>query len=167
VIERSGDMTLATTISLASLRGPVPLAKTLAAVDLLSGGRLVAGVGPESSKRDYDALGVSYKDRWKRFDEAVMIMRAQLRDEPVPISQTTSRCQTHRSRQHHEERTASLSGSEAGGPPPGFGASPGSVTGGWLPDTTRRPKSSRPPAGRWPSSLPAKGRALPSSRTPW
>jgi alkanesulfonate monooxygenase SsuD/methylene tetrahydromethanopterin reductase-like flavin-dependent oxidoreductase (luciferase family) len=43
VIERSGDMTLATTISLVSLRGPVPLAKTLAALDLLSGGRLVAG----------------------------------------------------------------------------------------------------------------------------
>jgi Luciferase-like monooxygenase len=37
VIERSGDMTLATTISLVSLRGPVPLAKTLAALDLLSG----------------------------------------------------------------------------------------------------------------------------------
>lgn len=84
VIERSGDMTLATTISLASLRGPVPLAKTLAALDLLSGGRLVAGVGPGSSKRDYDALGISFEDRWKRFDEAVMILRALLRDEPVP-----------------------------------------------------------------------------------
>jgi alkanesulfonate monooxygenase SsuD/methylene tetrahydromethanopterin reductase-like flavin-dependent oxidoreductase (luciferase family) len=83
-IERSGDMTLATTISLASLRGPVPLAKTLAAVDLLSGGRLVAGVGPGSSKRDYDALGVSFEHRWKRFDEAVMILRALLRNEPVP-----------------------------------------------------------------------------------
>jgi len=85
VIERSGDMTLATTISLASLRGPVPLAKTLAALDLLSGGRLVAGVGPGSSKRDYDALGISFEDRWKRFDEAVMILRALLRDEPVPV----------------------------------------------------------------------------------
>jgi alkanesulfonate monooxygenase SsuD/methylene tetrahydromethanopterin reductase-like flavin-dependent oxidoreductase (luciferase family) len=77
-------MTLATTISLASLRGPVPLAKTLAALELLSGGRLVAGVGPGSSKRGYDALGISFEDRWKRFDEAVMILRALLRDEPVP-----------------------------------------------------------------------------------
>ena len=83
VIERSGEMTLATTISLASLRGPVPLAKTLAALDVLSGGRLVAGVGPGSSKRDYDALDVSFDDRWKRFDEAVMIVRALLRNEPV------------------------------------------------------------------------------------
>src|SRR4051812_7113256 len=46
IVERSGDMTLATTISLASLRGPVALAKALAAIDVLSGGRLIAGVGP-------------------------------------------------------------------------------------------------------------------------
>ena len=83
-IERSGEMTLATTISLAALRGPVPLAKTLAALDLLSGGRVVAGVGPGSSKRDYDALGISFDDRWKRFDEAVRILRALLHSEPAP-----------------------------------------------------------------------------------
>src|SRR3982750_852837 len=54
-IERSGDMELATTIALVSLRGPVALAKTLAALDVLSGGRVVAGVGPGSSERDYAA----------------------------------------------------------------------------------------------------------------
>jgi alkanesulfonate monooxygenase SsuD/methylene tetrahydromethanopterin reductase-like flavin-dependent oxidoreductase (luciferase family) len=84
VIDRSGDMTLATTISLAALRGPVPLAKTFAALDLLSGGRLVAGIGPGSSARDYDALGISFEHRWERFDEAVMVLRALLRDEPLP-----------------------------------------------------------------------------------
>jgi alkanesulfonate monooxygenase SsuD/methylene tetrahydromethanopterin reductase-like flavin-dependent oxidoreductase (luciferase family) len=84
VIERSGEMALATTISLAALRGPIPLARTLAALDILSQGRLVAGVGPGSSKRDYDALGVSFEDRWQRFDEAVIILRALLRDERPP-----------------------------------------------------------------------------------
>jgi len=84
VVERSGEMTLATTISLASLRGPVPLAKALGALDVLSGGRLVAGVGPGSSKRDYDAVGVSFDERWKRFDESVTILRALLRGEPRP-----------------------------------------------------------------------------------
>ena len=49
VIERSGEMALATTVSLPVLRGPVPLAKALAAIDVLSEGRLVAGVGPGSS----------------------------------------------------------------------------------------------------------------------
>src|SRR3954468_6794778 len=48
VIERSGDMELATTLALVTLRGPVPLAKALAALDLLSGGRMLAGVGPGS-----------------------------------------------------------------------------------------------------------------------
>ena len=84
VIDRSGEMTLATTISLASLRGPVPLAKALAALDVLSGGRLVAGVGPGSSERDYDAVGMPFDDRWKRFDEAVTILRALLGQERAP-----------------------------------------------------------------------------------
>jgi alkanesulfonate monooxygenase SsuD/methylene tetrahydromethanopterin reductase-like flavin-dependent oxidoreductase (luciferase family) len=84
VLERSGAMTLATTISLASLRGPVPLAKALVALDVLSGGRLVAGVGPGSSRRDYDAVGVPFEDRWKRFDESVTILRALLRGEAGP-----------------------------------------------------------------------------------
>jgi alkanesulfonate monooxygenase SsuD/methylene tetrahydromethanopterin reductase-like flavin-dependent oxidoreductase (luciferase family) len=83
-IERSGPMTLATTISLAGLRGPVPLAKTLAAIDILSEGRLIAGVGPGSSARDFDAVGVEFEERWKRFEEAVVVLRALLRGEVAP-----------------------------------------------------------------------------------
>ena len=77
-------MELATTVALVALRGPVPLAKTLAALDLLSDGRVVAGVGPGSSERDYDAVGVPYEERWERFDEAVAILRSLLRDDPPP-----------------------------------------------------------------------------------
>jgi len=84
VIERTGGMTLATTVSLAVLRGPVPLAKTLAALDVLSEGRLIAALGPGSSKRDYDALGVSFDERWKRFDEAIAMLRALLERKPCP-----------------------------------------------------------------------------------
>lgn len=81
VLERTGAMTVATTITLAVLRGPVPLAKTLAALDLISGGRLVAALGPGSSKRDYDALGIPFDERWKRLDEAVIVLRELLRGE--------------------------------------------------------------------------------------
>jgi alkanesulfonate monooxygenase SsuD/methylene tetrahydromethanopterin reductase-like flavin-dependent oxidoreductase (luciferase family) len=77
-VERSGSMELATTVSLVSLRGPVQLAKTLAALDVLSDGRVVAGVGPGSSQRDYDLVGVPFDDRWRRFDEAVAELRALL-----------------------------------------------------------------------------------------
>ena len=84
MIERSGEMTLATTVSLAVLRGPIPLAKALAAIDVLSEGRLVAALGPGSSERDYALLGVPFAERWKRFDEAVAVLRALLRSEPMP-----------------------------------------------------------------------------------
>jgi alkanesulfonate monooxygenase SsuD/methylene tetrahydromethanopterin reductase-like flavin-dependent oxidoreductase (luciferase family) len=84
VLERSGDLTLATTISLVALRGPVPLAKTLVALDVLSDGRLIAGLGPGSSQRDYDAVGVPFEERWSRFEEAVTILRALLGRAPAP-----------------------------------------------------------------------------------
>jgi alkanesulfonate monooxygenase SsuD/methylene tetrahydromethanopterin reductase-like flavin-dependent oxidoreductase (luciferase family) len=82
MVERSGQMTLATTASLAVLRGPVALAKTLGALDVLSGGRLIATLAPGSSKRDYEALGVSFDERWKRFEEAIATLRALLNGEP-------------------------------------------------------------------------------------
>src|SRR5829696_1364280 len=84
VIGRSGGMALATTVSLPVLRGPVQLAKALAAIDVLSEGRLVAGVGPGSSERDYRVLGIPFEERWKRFDEALAVLRALLRGEPMP-----------------------------------------------------------------------------------
>src|SRR3954454_9796704 len=86
VIERSGAMELATTLALVALRGPVPLAKTLAALDLLSDGRVIAGVGPGSSAHDYEAVGLPYEERWERFDEAAAILRALLRDDPPPAT---------------------------------------------------------------------------------
>jgi alkanesulfonate monooxygenase SsuD/methylene tetrahydromethanopterin reductase-like flavin-dependent oxidoreductase (luciferase family) len=84
MIERSGKMTLATTLSLAVLRGPIPLAKALAAIDVLSEGRLVAALGPGSSERDYRVLGIPFEERWKRFDEAVALLRALLKGDRPP-----------------------------------------------------------------------------------
>jgi len=84
MVERSGEMTLATTLSLAVLRGPVPLAKALAALDVLSDGRVVAALGPGSSARDYAALGIPFAERWSRFDEAVAVLRALLAGRPPP-----------------------------------------------------------------------------------
>jgi alkanesulfonate monooxygenase SsuD/methylene tetrahydromethanopterin reductase-like flavin-dependent oxidoreductase (luciferase family) len=83
-LERSADMTIATTVALPVIRGPVQTAKMLAALDRLSGGRLIAGVGPGSSQRDYAAVGVAFEERWKRFDEAVRAMRSALDEEAEP-----------------------------------------------------------------------------------
>jgi alkanesulfonate monooxygenase SsuD/methylene tetrahydromethanopterin reductase-like flavin-dependent oxidoreductase (luciferase family) len=81
-------MTVATTITLAVVRGPVPLAKSLAAIDLLSGGRLVVGVGPGSYKPDYEAEGIAWDERWPRFEESIRALRALWRPDGEPFEGT-------------------------------------------------------------------------------
>jgi alkanesulfonate monooxygenase SsuD/methylene tetrahydromethanopterin reductase-like flavin-dependent oxidoreductase (luciferase family) len=77
-LDAASEMTLATTVCLPVIRGPVQSAKMLAAIDILSDGRLVAGVGPGSSPRDYAAVGVPFEERWPRFDEAICALRSVL-----------------------------------------------------------------------------------------
>lgn len=76
VLPHSGRMDLVTTVSLPVVRGPIPLAKSLGAIDRLSGGRLIACVGPGSSARDYAAVGIPFEERWKRLEEAIHTLRA-------------------------------------------------------------------------------------------
>jgi alkanesulfonate monooxygenase SsuD/methylene tetrahydromethanopterin reductase-like flavin-dependent oxidoreductase (luciferase family) len=57
------------------VRNPVVCVKALTGMDILSSGRLFAGVGPGSYKADYDVCGIAFEDRWKRFDEALQILR--------------------------------------------------------------------------------------------
>jgi alkanesulfonate monooxygenase SsuD/methylene tetrahydromethanopterin reductase-like flavin-dependent oxidoreductase (luciferase family) len=46
---------------------------------VISGGRVVAGLGPGSSERDYASVGIAFDERWPRFDESVQAIRALLR----------------------------------------------------------------------------------------
>src|SRR6202161_1166987 len=75
VAERSGGMKLVTTLALASLRGPVPLAKAFSALDILSGGRVIAGVGPGTYSAGHEAVGVPFEQRWHRFDAAARLVK--------------------------------------------------------------------------------------------
>jgi alkanesulfonate monooxygenase SsuD/methylene tetrahydromethanopterin reductase-like flavin-dependent oxidoreductase (luciferase family) len=56
------------------VRNPVVCAKALAAIDILSSGRLLAGVGPGSYHGDYDACGIGFNERWPRFSEALQVL---------------------------------------------------------------------------------------------
>ena len=76
VMAAAPTVRLMTSVSLPVVRGPFALAKSLAAIDRLSGGRLDAGLGPGSSQADYALAGVPFDERWVRFDEAVSAMRA-------------------------------------------------------------------------------------------
>jgi alkanesulfonate monooxygenase SsuD/methylene tetrahydromethanopterin reductase-like flavin-dependent oxidoreductase (luciferase family) len=86
VVHATGDLALATTVALPVVRGPVALAKTAGALDVLSGGRMILGIGPGSSPRDYDAVGVDFDERWPRFDEAARALRSLLRTDEPPVS---------------------------------------------------------------------------------
>ena len=71
---------IGTSILVSPMREPLQLAKTAATVDVLSGGRLVLGVGMGWWKEEYEALGVPFEARGKRFEEQLRILRALWRD---------------------------------------------------------------------------------------
>ena len=83
VIEASGDLELMTSVAVPALRHPLLLAKALVALDLLSEGRVVAGIGAGSSSADYDAVGVDFEERWQRLEEAARLLRHLLRGAPM------------------------------------------------------------------------------------
>ncbi len=85
LLTRTPHMTLMTTVALPVVRGPVPLAKSLAALGVLSGGRLIAGVGPGSLPQDYVLVGIAFEERWKRFEEAIKLLRRLLQRDAPPF----------------------------------------------------------------------------------
>src|SRR5207344_934490 len=75
ILSDSGNMAVGSVI-LAIVRGPVPMAKALAAIDILSNGRFFVGLAPGSSAHDYQIVSINYAERWKRFDEAIQALRS-------------------------------------------------------------------------------------------
>lgn len=65
------------------LRRPVELAHRVLTAHLVSGGRLVLGVGAGSTEADFAAVGVDHPTRFKALDEGLATMRALWRGEVV------------------------------------------------------------------------------------
>jgi probable F420-dependent oxidoreductase len=75
---------LATGILILPQRNPVVLAKQVATLDRLSGGRVVLGVGVGWLKEEFDALGIPFDSRGARTDDYVEALRVLWReDEPT------------------------------------------------------------------------------------
>lgn len=72
---------LATGILIVPQRNPLVLAKQLATLDALSGGRMEFGIGVGWLEEEFDALGVPFDDRGRRTDDYVAAMRALWADE--------------------------------------------------------------------------------------
>lgn len=66
---------LGSAVLLTALRNPVHLAKSLATLDHLSGGRLIVGVGLGGDAKIYPAFGLAAEGRAARFAEGIRVMK--------------------------------------------------------------------------------------------
>jgi probable F420-dependent oxidoreductase len=67
---------LGTSVLLMPYYQPIVLAKQLATLDLVSGGRLDVGLGLGWSEDEYDAVGVPFRQRGRRGDEFLRCLKA-------------------------------------------------------------------------------------------
>ena len=75
VAAHSTKVRLGTGILILPLRNPVVLAKEVATLDRLSGGRVTLGVGVGWLEEEFDAIGVPFAARGRRTDEHIAAMR--------------------------------------------------------------------------------------------
>src|SRR5437016_9303667 len=68
-------LALGTSVVILPYRSPIPVAKLLASVDVLSGGRLIVGAAIGWLEGEFEALGVPFKERASRSDEALELLR--------------------------------------------------------------------------------------------
>ena len=73
---------LGTSIVLVPLHHPMHLAKEVATLQELSGGRVMLGVGMGWHKDEYDFIGVPFEGRGRRGDEVIRVMQALWNGEP-------------------------------------------------------------------------------------
>lgn len=74
---------LAATVVVLPMHSEVWVAKQMATLDVLSGGRAVLGVGVGGRQEDYDALGRPFGRRFERIDEQVRRIRRLWDGEPA------------------------------------------------------------------------------------
>jgi probable F420-dependent oxidoreductase len=74
---------LGTSVLVLPMRHPLPLAKELATLHNLSGGRLILGAGVGWLEPEFAALGAPFHERGRRMDEGIAMMRAVWTQDPV------------------------------------------------------------------------------------
>src|SRR3989475_10199149 len=77
-------------VSPMTFRHPALLARMAAAVDLLSGGRLVLGVGAGWNVAEHEAFGIGLpplKERFDRFEEGIAVIKALWTGRPVDLEE--------------------------------------------------------------------------------
>src|SRR5262249_58024966 len=77
---------LATGILILPQRNPLYVAKEVASLDVLSGGRVILGIGVGWLAEEFQALGIPFEERAARTAETVRAMRSLWKPEPQPFS---------------------------------------------------------------------------------
>ncbi|AKK29377.1 TIGR03619 family F420-dependent LLM class oxidoreductase [Mycobacterium sp. EPa45] len=80
------DIKLMTNLFVLPFRNPYLSAKALGSLDILSAGRLIAGVGAGYLRSEFAALGVDVDDRAHLLDEALAALRSIWTDPEKPVS---------------------------------------------------------------------------------
>lgn len=82
---RTSRIRLASGVLVLPLRDPLVLAKQVASLDVLSGERVVLGVGAGWLQEEFAALDVPYHSRGARADETIQLLRACWEGSPAPF----------------------------------------------------------------------------------
>jgi probable F420-dependent oxidoreductase len=91
VAARTTRVGLGTSVLVLPYHNPIRLAKTAATLDVLSGGRLILGVGVGAIENEMEAMGTRFKERGTFTDEAMAVMRALWTEEDPRFAGTYSR----------------------------------------------------------------------------
>ena len=81
VAARTSTIKLGTGILILPQHSPVITAKQVATLDVMSGGRVLLGIGVGWLKEEFDAIGAAFSDRAARTDEYVAVLRTLWREE--------------------------------------------------------------------------------------
>src|SRR5215475_2646078 len=83
IAARTRRLRLGTGVLLLPLYHPLAVAEEAAMVDVISGGRLVLGVGAGYAPEEFSAFGISIKERGRRLEEGAALVRRIWTEEHV------------------------------------------------------------------------------------
>ena len=86
IAAKTENLKVGTSVLIVPQRNPLVIAKQAAALDILSGGRLILGVGAGWIEGEFELLGADFAHRGKILDESIRLMRAMWREPLVNFS---------------------------------------------------------------------------------
>ena len=86
IASRTKTLQVGTAIIVAPLRDPIHLAEEAAVVDVISGGRLIVGLGIGNYAPEFDLFGVPMREQAARFDDILTVLTTAWSDGPLNMS---------------------------------------------------------------------------------